>query len=176
VDAPQSPVEVQPVIDGLRAIDPRLDIVWNPTAIITKRGGYNASGGITAPTFDGRWVVILRDPELKTANWREHTQILVVTRPTTSIPGVHAMEADGAYMPLGQWLVDYMRAIDRANVENATKVSAMLDDHMRRQDESAQRELDAAVEQAAHRLWDDAHREAGVAQFHPVAIDLIAAP
>jgi hypothetical protein len=173
VDAPQSDVEVRPVVDALRRIDSRLDVIWNPRAFIETPGEYDATGKLVAPVYAGRWQVILHDRSAKTAEWRDYTLVCTVTAPAADAPrGVHALTHEGPYAPVGPWLVEHIEAIDRANAANLEKIKAAIDADWERQLARRAAAHEDATREALGRQYDDGTREAGVAQFHPVGIDL----
>lgn len=173
MDAPQSDAEVRPVVDALQRIDPRLDVLWDPRAVIERRGGYDPLGKILEPTYGGRWKVILHDRAAKLADWREYTLICVVTpRATDAPPGVHALVHDGPYAPLGEWLVEYIRAVDRANGSRVRAISDAIDAAVARQHAADDAAHADAVREAADFQYDEGTREGSVAQYHPVGIDL----
>jgi hypothetical protein len=173
MDAPQGPDEVRPVVEQLRLLDPRLDVLWNPRCVLVTAGGYDALGRLIAPVYDGRWQVILHDRALQTATWRDHVLVCTVTAPAADAPpGVHALTHDGPYAPLGEWLVEHLRAIDQANAANVARISAALDAAAARQDRARDDATAEAVGEACRRAFHTGAAEQGVATAHPVRIDL----
>lgn len=173
MDAPQSPAEIAPVVAALRAIDARFDIVWNPRAVILRHGGYDANGKLTASVYDGRWEVILYDNGAsRTTEIRDYQRVCLVTPAVPIGHGLLALDQDGGYAPVGEWLVRFLEQVD---YHNRTSVSAL----------SAQLEArNVAREASDARTTDDGHRdvldamhfagtmEGGVSQFHPVRLAL----
>lgn len=111
--APQSDDEIRPIIEALRRRDGLLDIVWNPKAICTTRGRYDGLGRPVAAEYDGRWEVIRYSTAAALRVDRDYTSITLVTEVVMdgTIP---VMVSEGAYAPIGWWLVDYMALWDRA--------------------------------------------------------------
>ena len=173
--APQSWAEVGPVEAQLRLLDDAIRIEWEPRAVMIGRGSYDANGKAVDPKYRGLWKVIkLGDPN-RTATWRDHAIITYVTVPTTIGSGakkVHAMQADGPYAPVGDWLVEHMRSWDRANREAALTASAVMDEWNAKRDEAA---LLAGQDGEAELLERVTHQTAmrgGVTTSHPVAVNL----
>lgn len=173
MDAPQSDVEVRPVVDALQRIDPRLDVLWNARAFVEQRFGFDALGRAIAPTYAGRWQVVLWDTSAKTAEWRAYTLVCTVTAPATDAPpGVHALTHEGPYAPVGPWLVEHIHAIDRANAASVRDISAKLDAAWEKHEQDLALSTAEAMGEACRVQFENAVREGGVAVFHPVGIDL----
>lgn len=171
-DPPQSGEDVQQVVEALQVLDPLLDIRWEPRAKMVKRGGYTATGQVIEPEYDGRWEVVRYDA-FGTARWRPYTRICFVTEKVKVCPDLWAMPANGAYAPLGTWLVEFMRQADQWNQEQARQRSADLDALNARLE--AQRMADGAdgVEEAASKQYHAGTKAGGgVSDLHPVTIDL----
>jgi hypothetical protein len=110
---PQSDEEIREVVEGLRLLDPLLDVIWNARAKMISRGGYSVLGERTDAEYEGRWQVIRYQTATKLHDDRDYTVILTVAECDRS--GKYPiMKDDGAYAPLGQWLVDYMKLWDAA--------------------------------------------------------------
>jgi hypothetical protein len=177
MDAPQSDDEVRPVVAALQRIDPRLDVLWNPRCVLTRTGGYDAEGRLVAPTYEGRWQVILHDRAIQTATWRDHVLVCTVTPPAADAPaGVPALTHNGPYAPLGEWLVEHLRAIDQANAASMAKISAAIDADLARQDRARDTATAEAAGEACRRQFHAGAAEQGVATSHPVRIDLRGTP
>ena len=118
MDAPQSGEDVQRVVEGLKTLDPLLDIRWNPDAVKLSQGSYTVMGKLIPATYDGRWEVIRYDSE--------------TTRPTAHrgdpVIIYQVRDEHDGYKPLGEWLVQFMRSWDAANVDTARRLMAMLHD------------------------------------------------
>jgi hypothetical protein len=97
--APQSVEEVVPLVRAMRQSlnDELLGLQWNPEAVITRYGSFDAFGQGTAPVYEGRWEVIRfsADPPL------------VVTRLADPVTK--------AYRPVGWWLLEFLQQWDRQN-------------------------------------------------------------
>lgn len=169
---PQGSDEVAPVVAGLRRIDARFDVIWTPRAVVVTHGGYDATGKLRASIYDGRWEVILDDPSTRTQTHRGYTRVCFVTPPVAIAQGVRGMQADGPYAPVGPWLVAFFQQADRANNDAMQGLSATLDAINAKADAAVLASTDDGTREACHRVYDDAVREGGVAQFHPVGIDL----
>ena len=152
--APQSGEDVEAVVRELRLLDPRLNVRWEPKAIMVRRGRYSATGQVIDPVYDGRWEIILNDKAFSTAEWRDWTRVCFVTQQTRIAAGLMAMAQDGAYAPLDQSVVEFMRQADRHNNDEARRLRERIDALNARQD---QREMDAG---------DDALEEAASKQYH----------
>lgn len=172
MDAPQSDAELLPFIQALQGLDARLDIIWNPRAVMEKRGGFDASGRVLDPQWGGRWEVILHDVSAKTANWRAHTRVCLVTEPVTVATGLQAMQADGAYAPVGDWLVEFIRAADQWNQEKLRHLGGQLDVLNETLERNRfQAALDAAADKS-RRLYHAGTARGHISEFHPVNISL----
>lgn len=143
---PQSQEEIQPVIEQLQKLDARLDIRWNPKAVMTKRGKYSPLGKRKDPEYDGRWEIILHSRATSISN-KEYTVLVVVTE-ASRIGGrqVLIMTKDGAYAPVGEWLLEYMRTWDAAQSELYRRNKQTLD----REDELANSAASVINDRAAH--------------------------
>ncbi len=174
-DAPQSREEVEPVERALRLLDDDLRIEWEPLAVMTKRGGYDARGKVINPVYDGRWAVVKKGDPYRTTSYRPDTRVCFVTAPVTVGSGtkqITAMQEDGPYAPVGWWLVDVMRSWDRANREAMNEAGAILDALNERQDAAA---LVAGQDGEAERLdamFFHATIRGGVSTMHPVRTNL----
>lgn len=169
--APQSVEEVLPIEAALRALDDRLRIRWNPEAVMVKRGHYDVLGRATPPTYDGRWEVILLDSWGKTANWRSYELVCRVTPPVEVLEGTHrvrALQADGPYTPVGWWLVEHLQSVDRANTEQARRMSEQLDKVYAAREQRLARAGDDGTQEAAEQMWHGATKEVGISEFYPV--------
>ncbi len=172
MEAPQSGDDVRLVVEDLQALDSLLDVRWEPHAVIVKRGGYDAMGKIINPTFRGLWEIIRYDG-FATQSHRPWTRICFVTQPVEIVPGVKAMVEDGEYAPLGAWLVEFMRAADKWNREEAQKLSATLDAMNERNDQAAIDAGDEATAEAAgYQYFEGTKAGGGVSEFHPVKVNL----
>lgn len=177
MSAPQSDIEVLPVVAEInRLVDPHLDIVWNPKAVMVAKGSYNAVGQRTEPTYRGLWEIRrLRDPNA-TESHRDWRHIMYVTEPKPPLgpDQPELMQEDGPYAPVGEWLVRYLCKLDRYNVRTYTQLQADLDT----QNAKAKRDQDAAMQEAyaphIDRTYFDGTMEGGVSQFYPVKTTLTA--
>jgi hypothetical protein len=105
VDGPGRPRRAPEVVRGARrrgAAPQRhplqhRGLQWNPEAVITRYGSFDAFGQGTAPVYEGRWEVIRfsADPPL------------VVTRLADPVTK--------AYRPVGWWLLEFLQQWDRQN-------------------------------------------------------------
>lgn len=127
-EAPQGRDEVQRVVDLLRLAvnDDHLDIGWEPKAILVRRGRYDARGRMIDPVYDGRWEIRRFHDETRTAGWRAWRRICFITEPEEH-KGMKMMYADGAYAPVGEWVVDFMRQCDAANTARMADARRTLD-------------------------------------------------
>jgi hypothetical protein len=161
---PQSDEEIRPVVEALRRLDPLLDILWNPKAIQVAPPGFNAFGvANVAAKYDGRWDVVRYDTPTALREGATHVVITHVTEldRSTAIP---VMRAEGAYAPVGMWLVDYMQLWDRAQGRFAEEMLGRLwVDH-----EKAS-VIDAANESAANQeALEKIYSEHGDAYWNPL--------
>lgn len=175
MDAPQSRDEIAPIEKALRQLDDRLRIEWEPRAVMVKRGGYTAEGKVIDPVYDGRWKVVIKGDPNRTAMWREDSLVTYVTTPVTMGSGadrIHAMTADGPYMPVGWWLVEHMQSWDRANRDAVNRMRERLDAMNAKRDDEA---LDEGMGEAAEgldRMFFDGTMRGGVSTSHPVLTTL----
>lgn len=174
--APQSVQEILPIETALRQLDDRLRVWWNAKAVVQQKGRYDVMGRAVPPIYDGRWEVILLDDPHRTADWRGYSLVCRVTPPVEVLEGttrVTALQADGPYHPVGWWLVDYLRSVDKANSDLAQTMSAKLDALFTHREQAA---LDAGrdeMAESAGKLWHGATKEGGgVSEFHPVKVTL----
>lgn len=121
---PQSDRDIKPIIDTLREMDPLLNVRWNPEAILLEKGFYTGSGQLVPPVYEGRWQVIRDLPRGEESHdGKPYLVIVTVTQPARDPQYGHLlMVKDGAYAPVGQWLIEYMRAADAANVRAFTEL------------------------------------------------------
>lgn len=155
MDAPQSWEEVGPVVRALQGMDGLLDIRWNPCAFVLDKGAYSVTGKLTPPTYAGRWEVIRYQTASRLHAEREYTVICTVTKPQ-EFGGVLCLVARGEYMPIGEWLVDFMRSADAANVRHMTELRTKLWAH----DEVLDHARDSAEEAMAREALDRVHFDA----------------
>lgn len=173
MDAPQSGEDVASVVRELRLLDPRLNVRWEPKAVMAKRGGYSIEGKVRHPEYRGLWEIILEDKSFSTAEWRGWTRVCFVTVQQEVAPGLNAMVQDGEYAPLDMSVVEFMRQADKHNQDGARRLQERLD------------RINTAADAAAARAGEDGEREAmermyhtgtkaggGVSEFHPVRISL----
>ena len=151
MDAPQSMDEVRPVVEALQQLDGLLDIRWNPKAFQLEPGSYSEFGKLTPPTYAGRWEVIrYQTPNLSDA--RDYCVLCTVTEPK-DFDGILCLVDRGPYMPVGSWLVEYMRSADAANVRHMTD----LRNKLWAQDDAFQHADDAAAEAMDREALDRVH-------------------
>lgn len=126
---PQSDDDVRPVVEALRRLDPLLDVIWNPKAFIERTGTFSATGkALREPEYGARWQVIRRDKAASLHDEREYT--LIVTVCACDWSGKYPRMLDkGAYAPLGDWLVRYMRQWDAAQSHLADQMARMWAEH-----------------------------------------------
>lgn len=144
----------------LQRLDPLLDVQWNPKARIVKAGYYLAEAGKRVdPVYDGRWEVIRwNTPGLNQR--RDYTVLFQVCEwKRYGARGVILIEREGAYAPLGPWLVEYMRTCDAANVA----AHQQLKDELDRQEEAIERDFQNTIADRA------AHQEALEKVYHKAA-------
>lgn len=172
---PQSRDEVEPVERQLRLIDDAIRLEWEPKAVMTKRGGYDAMGRVINPVYDGRWAIVKKGDPFRTQSYRPDSRICFVTAPVTIGYGtkqITAMQEDGPYAPVGEWLVTVMRSWDEHNREAMQEASAILDDWNAKQDAAA---LEQGVEGEAEKLDEmffHGTMRGGVSTMHPVTTTL----
>jgi hypothetical protein len=174
--APQSWHEVKPFEDQLRQLDDRLRIVWNPRAIVTKPGTFDVTGASVPPEYAGRWEVIIPDDPFRTQTFRTWTVVCRVTQPIEVREGADtlpAMADRGPYAPIGQWLVDFLRAADRHNRDELLRLREKMERMNAHQDAAAESAGHDAAREVLAREWHEGTKEGGgVSEFHPVAADL----
>lgn len=173
--APQGWAEVGPIEAELRRLDDRLRIEWDPEAIMVKRGGYDAQGRIINPVYDGRWKVVIKGDPNRTAMWREDSLLTYVTAQVIIGSGkekVYAMEANGPYRPIGEWLVEHLRAWDASNREWVKEQRLALDAYNDRQDAATLADAEAGEAEILDEMFFEGTKEAGVSNQFPVAITL----
>lgn len=143
---PQTDDEIRPVVEQLQLLDARLDVQWNPQAVLRKAGAYTALGKNVPAEYDGRWEVILRDRATALTD-REYVVLCVVTKAERyGRRQVLIMEKDGPYAPVGEWLVEYMRTWDAAQKRQLEENQKVLD----REDELANSAAEHIADRAAH--------------------------
>lgn len=176
VAAPQSWHEVKPFEDELRRLDDRLRIAWNPKAIVTKPGSFDVMGSVVPPEYAGRWEVILPDDPFRSQTYRAWTLVCRVTQPVeVKAAGMTmpAMADRGPYAPIGQWLVDFLKAADRHNRDELRKRQEQMDRMNAAQDAAAETAgMDAAADVLSREWHTGTKAGGGVSEFHPVTADL----
>jgi hypothetical protein len=127
MDAPQAREQVQPIVEQLRLAvnDPHLDIQWEPKAVLVSRGGFDAVGKMVDPVYRGLWEIRRYGDPSQTAGWRDWRRVCFITAPEEH-KGMKMMYADGPYTPVAEWVVDFMRQCDAANVERIKDVQRTL--------------------------------------------------
>ncbi len=126
---PQSDEEIRPVVEALQQrLDHLLDVRWEPKAVLVKAGSYDVLGGRVDPVYDGRWEIIRYQTATKLHVEREYTRITRVTEVVMD-GKVPVMIADGAYAPIGWWIVDYMQLWDRAQGAAAEAMQRLWAEH-----------------------------------------------
>lgn len=172
--APQSGEDVASVLRGLRELDPRFGIRWEPRAVMVERGSYDPLGKVVEPKYRGLWEITLDDKTFGTANWRSWTRVCFVTKPVEVAAGLTAMAQDGEYAPLGEWVVQFMREADRHNQREVERRRKRLDDMNERADNRAMAAGDDATEEAASKQYHAGTKAGGgVSEFHPVKIEIV---
>jgi len=149
MDAPQSSNEVQPVVAALRRLDGRLDVVWNPRALIVRHGAIDVYGTVIQPTHDGRWEVVIRDTAAGMHADRDYAVVYQVRGP------------EDEYKAVGPWLVEFMQKWDSAQAhfrEEMARAWAMNDLN----EANAARVDDAAVEDRMDRIAFASNYRGGV--------------
>ena len=171
--APQSGEDVESVVRDLKPLDVRLGVRWEPRAVLVRRGRYTGEGKLIDPVYRGLWEIILDDKQAGTADWRSWTRICFVTEPTEVATGLRAMAQDGAYAPLGPWVVEFLRQADKHNRDEAQRLSKRLDSMNERNDEAKLADGDDAIEEAASKQYHAGTKAGGgVSEFHPVTVQL----
>lgn len=176
MDAPQSRADVDPIERELRRLDDALRIEWEPRAVLVSRGRYDAMGKMIDPTYDGRWKVVKKGDVNRTAMWREDGLVCYLTTPMTVGSGerkLSVLTADGPYMPVGPWVVDHFRAMDRAARSYlAAKYREDLDAANDAVDAEKLQEGEAVETEMLEQMFFDARMRGGVATAHPVRTNL----
>ncbi len=177
MDAPQSRDEVQAIVDALclAVNDSDLDIQWEPRAVLVSRGRYDAVGKMIDPVYRGLWEIRRYRDQTQTAGWREWRRVCFITEPETH-NGTTMMYADGAYAPVGDWVVDFMRQCDAANRDRLEKVlrdQRMVDTELEK--DAANREDDAgsAIMDA---VWFEKEYAGGVGEYKGCGADFAGMP
>lgn len=157
--APQSREELERFVAELRrTVDPRMDIWWQPRAVVLERGGFDVMGNPRPTKWDGRWEVITENPEGRTASWRDYTHVCYVTEPVRIGPDLEAMQDNGPYAPVGDWLVAYLQQANWWNMARAGMLADVLEKANAAEDARELGEDQGAMEDAAHRtLFRDNH-------------------
>ena len=175
MDAPQSRNEVEPVERALRQLDDAIRIVWEPKAVMTKRGGYTAMGKVIDPVYDGRWAIVKQGDPFRTQSYRPDTRIAFITAPVTVGSGtkqIQAMQEDGPYAPVGWWVVDLMRSWDQHNREAMQHASAILDELNDKADAAVVADAEAGEREHLEQMYFHGTMRGGVSEMHPVTTTL----
>lgn len=144
------------MIEALKRLDHLLDVIWDPKAKMVARGSYDVLGGRLDPVYDGRWKIIRFDtPNLD--DRRNYAVITTVTERVPVAPGHKAMtmQVDGAYAPIGMWLVEFMETWDRAQTAWVDAMAAMDREH-ESAETIAHNDYVAAHQEAAHKVFRNA--------------------
>lgn len=140
---PQSDADVKPIETALRALDPCLSLVWNPTAYLACPGSFDAYGKPLPARHEGRWQV------------RRITLGKDECIYTVCFDG----EQQKAYRAVGWWLVDFMQRWDAANVRAVQELHRLqAEDEKREADRQAQNEAQRN-EAADRRAFDWSGKE-----------------
>lgn len=170
--APQSPDEVASVVAALRAIDPRFDIAWNPTAVCTDQGQFDAYGLVSGRKFRGLWQLRILTEHGATSDKRNYHIVCHVTAPVRH-PGLPAaMQEDGPYAPVGEWLIEFMRAADYANRQGLNALLDKVEAKNTRVERDQDQPLEELQMESLSKHYFKKTMEGGVSDFHPVRVDL----
>lgn len=111
---PQSDREIRPIVEALRAMDEKLDLVWNPKQHMLTPGSYSETGKLIPPEYDGRWNVIRHQTENLHPERGDYAVICVLSEPRRQ-DGILYLTKDGPYAPVGEWVLELMRSADAQN-------------------------------------------------------------
>ena len=116
------------MVDGLRLAvhDPHLDIRWEPKAVLVSKGRYDVVGKMIDPVYRGLWEIRRYQDQSGTAGWRDWTRVCFITVPEEH-KGMKMMYADGPYAHVAEWVIDFMRQCDKANVDRLTETRRKMD-------------------------------------------------
>lgn len=159
---PQSDEAIRPIVDELKRLDSLVDVRWNPTAVLVKRGDYTVLGKRTDAEYDGRWQVIRYDtPGIHDRNY---VVLVTVTQPVRiGKRQILMMQSKGPYAPIEHWLIEYMQTWDAAQRRFAENMASMWADH----DQAEIAAVDAHVrDRAAHQeAAEKVYREGGGGEY-----------
>lgn len=172
---PQPDSEVRPIVAELQAIDPLLDIIWNPQAKMLSKGSYSELGKLVPPTYDARWQVIRYDsPEQGHAGVHPERGYTVITDICEYVEydGILCIVSDGAYAPVDQRILRLMRSADAWQVDRHREIQQKL----WRQNDAVEARDGALDEAAAIDALDHNHFVAnyrgGVGNWQGCRVDL----
>lgn len=170
--APQSDDEVRPVVAAIQAAvnDARLDVLWEPRAVLVQRGHYDARGHLMHSIYAGRWRLVRYNDPSATQTHRGFTHIAFITQPTDIAIGIRAFQDNGPYAPVGEWLVEFMRMADHLNRMEWSEREAQLDAINERAEREQEDQFDDALYEGFDREFHRGTQEGGVSQFSPVNI------
>lgn len=156
---PQSDDSIRPIVEALQRLDSRLDVRWNPQAVMTKPGEYTVMGKNTDPEYEGRWEVI----QWNRASALTDREYVVICRVTQyEMMGaknpIQVMRKNGAYAPIDQRLVDYLHLCDAANRAAHAAVAVASDQADAAVDAEDLNHERAVNQEASERVW---RRDAG---------------
>ncbi len=158
---PQSDEEIRAFVEQLRAAvnDPLLDIRWNAKAVMLAPGSYSVLGQRIDGRYDGRWQIIrYDDPTRGHAGLnpeRGYTVICTVTElcEQEGILYMVPLREGGAYMPICDRLITFMRQCDSQN----TAYFEELRKKVWAQHDRAEADLDKLDDSAAIEALDHVH-------------------
>lgn len=177
---PQSDADLRPIVDGLKALDPLLDLRWDPEAVVVDRGSYSVMGKRIDPTYDGRWQIIRHD-SVNTGHGgfhpdRGYTVICHLTEWTrdNGVIRMVALRDGGAYVPVGEWVLEMMHQSDAENVRTMEEIRRRVWAENDRLDRAADRINESAVIDALDHNHFQANFAGGVGNWQGKGADFAA--
>lgn len=158
--APQSDIDVRPVVEELRLLDRRLDVQWNPHAKLINRPTIDVRGGITPAEYDGRWEVVIWHTGSGLHKERDYSVVYQVR-------GEH-----DEYKPIGPWLVEFMRKWDAQQSHYRAQMDALWAAH-EKADEARGIDEDG-IEEHVDRVHFQANYAGGVGNWQGKGADFAA--
>lgn len=170
---PQSQEEVGRIVRELRLMDPLLDILWNPKAILVEKGSYTETGKLIPPIFDGRWEVIRHQTENMHPERGDYAVICQLSQPARQ-DGLLYITKDGPYAPVGEWVLELMRSADAANVARFKAIRDKLWAQHDKLESDADKINESEAREGLDRVHFDANYAGGVGNWQGKGADFAA--
>lgn len=138
------------VSEGLKDIRADMHLRWNPKAVLTKPGSYDAVGKLREPEYEPRWEVWDKDPE--------GGEYMIM----------RLQHMDGEFRQPGQWLLDRIQMLDPARYggDPAKLVQEMVEHPELLREAGTQKDSDDLIEAISRAAqWSETPKSAAGLKF-----------